>query len=294
MSAAMHRLTAAVASLLVFTACPGDSPLTSETNGETSAASTSTSAGETTVSEQPTTGGSSDSGAPDSTGSMATGTTGTTGTDVTGTTGAIDDTGTGGVSEGTEAGEASGTSDDTGGVSEGTDTGETSGGDSSSEGGEESSTGECSELGADAEMTAMELEVVTEGVYFSSESDYLWTVVTLACVGPVTAETIKEVIAPVYVQHDDVPLAMRAVETRTFVEFFDKLTVPQDWWDDGYYAQAEKYKPIRQVLEDNLTDLQVFRLGEQSGNNLSGQIDVIVIGRSGADLVAIMTIAVET
>lgn len=264
----------------MFTACPGDSPLTSETTGETT--STSAGTGETTAAEQPTTGGSSDSGvetsgAPGTTGSM-TSESGETGSDGTGTTGANDGTGT---SEGTEAGETS--------------SGETSGGEaSSSEGGEESTTGVCSELGADAEMTAMELEVVTEGVYYSSESDYLWTVVTLACVGPVTAETIKEVIAPVYVQHDDVPLDMRAVETRTFVEFFDKLTVPQDWWDDGYYEQAEKYKPIRQVLEDDLTDLQVFRLGEQSGNNLSGQIDVIVIGRSGADLVAILTIAVET
>lgn len=265
MSAAMmHRLTVAAASLLVFTACPGDSSPTSET---TTAESTDPSTGP---------GGSSDSdaepttGALDTTGSMETG-----GSGETGTTGAIDDTGTGGSSAGTDAGETS------------------SGEASSSEGGE-SSTGECSELGVDAEVTAMELEVVTEGVLYSSESDYPWTVATFACVGAVTAETIKEVLVPVYVPHDDLPLADREVEVRTFAEFFDKLTVPQDWWDDWYYEQAEMYKPIRQVLEDDLTDLQVFRLGGQSGDELSGQIDVVVIGRSGEDLVAIMTIAVET
>lgn len=287
MSAAMmHRFTATVASLLVFTACPGDSSPTSETTGETTVAeSTETSAGSGTTSEQPTTGGSSDSGvdptsgAPDTTG----GSTGTTGE--TGTTGAIDDTG--GSSDGSDGSDGT----DTGGSS-GTEAGETSSGESS-EGGE-SSTGECSELGAAAEMTAMELAAAVEGVLFGSESDYPWTVVTLACVGPVTADNVKELLAPVYVPHDDLPLADRVVEVRSFTEFFDKLTVPQDWWDDYYYEQAEKYKPIRQILEDNLTDLQVFRLGEQSGNNLSGQIDVYVLGRSGEDIVGIATIAVET
>lgn len=264
----MHRLTVAVASLLVFTACPGDSSLTSETTASESTDPSTGPGASGDSDEEPT------SGAPDPTGSM---TTGEAGADTTGTTGAIDDTGTGGVSEGTDTGV----------------TGETSSGDSSSEGGE-SSTGECSELGADAEMTAMELEVVTEGVLYGSESDYPWTVVTFACVGAVTAETIKEVLAPVYVPHDDLPLADREVEVRTFAEFFDKLTVPQDWWDTYYYEQAEKYKLIRMVLEDDLTDLQVFRLGGQSGDGLSGQIDVVVIGRSGEDLVAIMTIAVET
>jgi len=281
------RFTVTIASLL-FTACPGDSSPTSETTGETSG-STDTSAGPGTAAEQPTTGGSSGSGvdptsgAPDTTGSM----TGETGTDATGTSGAIDDTGTGGTSDGTDAGE----------TSDGTDTGssETSSGEaSSSEGGEDSSTGECSELGVEAEMTAMELAVAVEGVLYGSESDYPWTVVTLACVGPVTADTIKEIIAPVYVPHDDLPLADRVVEVRSFNQFFDKLTVPQDWWDDYYYEQAEKYKPIRQILEDNLTDLQVFRLGEQSGDVLSGAIDVYVLGRSGEDLVGIATIAVET
>lgn len=277
----MHRLVVAVASLLGFGACPGDSSPTSETGA---AEWTDTSAGpDATTAEQPTTGGSSDSGAdptsggPDSTGSAmteASGATGTDGTGTTGTTGAVDDSGT---SEGT-----------------GTAEGETSSGEaSSSEGGEESTGGVC-ELGADAEMTAMELAAVTEGVLYGSESDYPWNVVTLACVGPVTVDNIKEVLAPVYVPHDDVPLAERVVEERTFKEFFDKLTVPQDWWDPDYYEQAEKYKPIRQVFEDNLTDLQVFRLGEQSGDVLSGQIDVVVLGRAGEDIVGMLTIAVET
>lgn len=281
-----HRLFAAW--VLLVAACPGDASPTSETTGETSAdtsagPSADTSAGSGTTAEAPTTGADETSVGvtSEATSEATTGAPGTSeGTETTATTGALDDTG--GSSSGSGAPET---------TSGETTSGET--GEDSSEGGE-SSTGECSELSMESEATAMALEGVVEGVLYSSESDYPWTVVALACVGPATADNIKTLIEPVYMQHDDIPLVDRVVEERSFVQFFDKLTVPQDWWDDWYYEQAEQYKPIRMVLEESLTELQVFRLGEQSGNELSGQIDVIVIGRSGEDLVAIMTIAVET
>ena len=269
---------AAVALLFVVAGCPADSPL-SETGGEETTSSASG-----TTAEPPTTGEttgatSGTSGEPVTSGGTSTSTDPTGGTT---TTGAPGDTGsTGSSSGGTDTGGDTTTGTDTGGESTST--------------GDESTTGECTELGADAEMTAMDLEAAVDGVLYSSEGDYPWTVFTFACMGPVTAENIKEIIAPIYVQNpNEAPLAERVVEVKSAKEFFDKLTVPQDWWDDGYYEQAAKYVPIRMIMEENLTDLQVFRLGELSGNNLQGAIDVYIIGRSGEDLVGMWTVSIET
>lgn len=141
----------------------------------------------------------------------------------------------------------------------------------------------------------MDLEAAVDGVLFSSEGDYPWTVFTFACAGPVTAENIKEVIAPIYVQNpNEAPLAEREVEVKSATAFFDKLTVPQDWWDPYYYEQAEKYAPIREIMEEDLTDLQLFRLGEPSGDVLQGAVDVYIVGRSGEHLVGMWTVSIET
>lgn len=266
--------------LLVLSACPSDAPVTTnDAPDDTSATST----------EPPvvTTGSSGD--APTTAGEAS----------ANPTTGPLETTGTGTDTTSSETGSSetgSATSDDTGDSSGGgeSSTSGTSGGDESGTG-DETTNGVCSEPGADAELAAMELGDVVEGVLFTSESDYPWTVFTLACSGPVTIDNVKEIIGPVYVQNpDEQALIDRTIEEKVFAQFFDKLTVPQDWWDDFYVEQGMKYAAIREVLEQNLTDLRVFRLGEQSGNVLSGAIDVYILGRAGDDLVGMWTIAVET
>ena len=113
--------------------------------------------------------------------------------------------------------------------------------------------------------------------------------------GLLTEANIKDVIAGIYVQHDDIPLADRVVEPRTLAQLMDPLTVMQDWWGDYEIMQAEDYKVIRAIFEDDLVNAQVFRLGEQSGNDLVGQIDVFVIGETvDGDIVGMFAVAVET
>lgn len=256
--------------------------------------------------ETPTTGStaaeSSDSGA-DPTGTEAaptsstsvTGTTGTTGTDSgEETTEGIDTSATTDEATTVDATTTTGGSSDTGSEgSTGTSPGET--GSSSEEGSttEDATETEGCGLGPAAEMTAMELEAAVEGVTYPSESDYPWTVFTFACAAPPTADSVKELIAPVYVQNpDETPLADRLVVVRTMAQLFDPLTVPKDWWEPDNYAQAEKYVAIREVLEDNLTDLQVFRL---SAPDEMGAVDIYVIGATAdGDLVGMWTVSIET
>ena len=230
------------------------------TTGATSDATTSgTTSGATT---DPTTGATTDStGAPDP------GTTGPTSTgEDTGSTGAVS---------------ASDTS-----TSE-TSTSETSTSDSS--------TGDPGGLGQAAQDAAAALELAVDGVLYLSESEDEWTVFAIADVAPVTGANVKDVIADIYVVHDDLALADRAVELRTLAQLMDPLTVMQDWWGDYEMMQAEDYKAIRAIFEQQLTNAQVFRLGEQSGNILVGQIDVFVIGETvDGDIVGMFAVAVET
>jgi Nuclease A inhibitor-like protein len=232
---------------------------------------------------------------PASTGETVAALTESTGEDTptsTGETGVADtSTGAPGTSTGTSAGDDS---TSTGGVVN-TDTGEStsdaSTGDESS-----SSTGDDGGLGADAQEVVDQLEDAVEGVLYLSESDYPWTVVAFADGAPVTEDNLKALIADVYVPHEgQETLEERVIEVRTLAQLMDPLTVPKDWWGDYEIMQAAQYTKIREVLETGLTNIQVFRLGKQSGNNLIGAIDVYVLGQTAdGDVVGMWSVSVET
>lgn len=258
----------------VLAACSSDPDTTggsSGTAGTTGGATTGATTGATQTpttgqSTGPTTSAASTDGPDDTT---------TTGTDTTGTGAATDDT----------TGAVSATNTSTGDTSTGSDT--STGGDTS--------TGDPDGLGQAALDIVAALEAAVDGVYYFSESEDLWTVFAIADAAPVTEANVKDVIAGIYVPHDDLPLADRAVELRTLAQLMDPLTVMQDWWGPENVMQAEDYKPIRAIFEGQLSDVQVFRLGEQSGNILVGRIDVFVIGETAdGDLVGMFAVAVET
>lgn len=152
-------------------------------------------------------------------------------------------------------------------------------------------------LPAGAEVAA-HLATASEGLWHTSESDYPFTVVRIEGAGgaPLTAANVKTVIAPVYVAHEwGASLAERAVEVRTLASFFDNYTVAEDWWEDYQREQAPRFQALQKVLESELIDVQVFRLGEKSGSWLMGAIDVYIIGRtSDGEVVGVATISVET
>jgi hypothetical protein len=215
--------------------------------------------------------------------------TGVTGTGEPGTTGEPDSTGsTGTTGDSTGGTVTTGEPGSTGtGSTTDTSTGEVDTGDTS--------TGGTDGLGQLAQDIRMSLEVAVDGVYYLSESDYPWTVFAIADVTAVTELNVKDVIADVYVPHGDPPLADRAVEVRTLAQLMDPLTVMQDWWGPDEVKRAEDYQAIRDVLEGQLTNVQVFRLGEEFGGILMGAIDLFVIGETtDGDLVGMFTIAVET
>jgi len=254
-------------------------------------------------------GGASESATADDTTASSTTTSTTTSATSTGastgapTTGDVPDTSTGDSTSTSDAPTSSTTdgsdttgSDTTGAVASSTTDASTSTTDASTSTTDASSTGGDQGLGQAAQDLVAELEAAVDGVLYMSEGEDTWHVVAFADVAPVTEANLKDIIKDVYVQNpNEQPLIDRTIEVRSFPWLFDPITVPQPWWDDGYYMQAEVYAPIRMLLETKLVNLQVFRLGEQQGNVLQGAIDVYVLGETGdGDIVGMWSTAIET
>ena len=78
------------------------------------------------------------------------------------------------------------------------------------------------------------------------------------------------------------------IEENHFAEFFARLTEIQDWFGDEEKKAAERYLLLKELLEKNLRNLKVFKVGKI-------QLDIYVVGLDAENrLLGIKTKAVET
>jgi hypothetical protein len=123
------------------------------------------------------------------------------------------------------------------------------------------------------------LETAADGMLFMSESDYPLTYVGWTGEGAPTAANLSALLG---VQ------AGTLVEQRSFAQTMDHLGEAYDPGDPYIVEYAQTFRALREVMEANLTDLTVIRVGEIS-------IDVYFVGRSSCgDLVGLKTTSIET
>ncbi len=123
------------------------------------------------------------------------------------------------------------------------------------------------------------LETAADGMLYMSESDYPLTYVGWAGEGAPTVAKLSALLS--------VP-AGTLVEEYAFSELMDRLGEAYDPGDPYIVEYAAKFRALREVMEANLTDLTVIRVGEIS-------IDVYFVGRSSCgDLVGLKTTSIET
>jgi hypothetical protein len=127
------------------------------------------------------------------------------------------------------------------------------------------------------ETLAERIKKVSEGLFYISESD----AEILPFVGErgeaVNAETILKQT------NSDAP-----VEERDFKDFFKRLTELQEWFGDEEIENANKFAKLRDMLQKNLRDIKVFKVGRI-------EIDIYVVGLDAQNiLTGIQTKAVET
>jgi hypothetical protein len=124
-----------------------------------------------------------------------------------------------------------------------------------------------------------ELESAVKGLYYISETDA--EIFTFS--GQKANEISRSEILRQTGTSDEIE-----VEERDFNEIFDRLTTIQDWFGESEKEQAEKFLELRNILENNLRDLKVFKLGRI-------RKEVYFVGIDSGDLLkGIKTEAVET
>jgi hypothetical protein len=97
-----------------------------------------------------------------------------------------------------------------------------------------------------------------------------------------TEETHEKILSHLAIKHDE------PVEEINFDLFFERLTTEKDWHGAKEKARAEKFRALKRLLEDDLSELKVFKFGR-----VRKEIFIVGLDKDGR-LVGAKTEAVET
>ena len=131
----------------------------------------------------------------------------------------------------------------------------------------------------DENQLADELKKVTEGLYYMSESD--------AEIYPFAGKKVETITKSELLDENKSPIET-PVEERDFAEFFDYLTKFQDWFGEEEKNTARKYRELKELLENNLKCLRVYKIGKI-------ELDIYIVGLDYENkIVGVRTKAIET
>jgi Nuclease A inhibitor-like protein len=120
----------------------------------------------------------------------------------------------------------------------------------------------------------LRLAQATVDLLWVSESDYPFEIVTWD-------KGIE--LTPLALFQDTI-----AVEAILLIDFFAPALVVEDWYEAEELATVDRYKSLLEIINSNLIDLKVFRIG-------SIEVDVYIVGKtSDGDIVGLKTTIVET
>lgn len=123
------------------------------------------------------------------------------------------------------------------------------------------------------------LEEATESLLYTSESDYPFEVFLWPIDGPLTVEKIRTERG----YSEEVP-----VEVLDFDDFIEPLSSAQDWHGPDEKRISEGYADLKVLLQENLTELLVFRFGEM-------EVDIYIVGTTtSGHFICLATRSVET
>jgi hypothetical protein len=131
---------------------------------------------------------------------------------------------------------------------------------------------------AKADLTE-QIKNAAAGLWYISETDAEIFPFTGSKADAVTKENLLQQIG----KPPDAP-----VEEREFDQMFERFVKIQDWFGDEEKETAAKFAALKSLLEKNLTDLKVFKIGQIN-------LDIYFVGLdSKGNLAGIQTKAVET
>jgi hypothetical protein len=123
-----------------------------------------------------------------------------------------------------------------------------------------------------------ELTALTQDLFYISETDASWQTHALnnetGLAEQLLALSQKDTTA--------------CIEQRDWVTFLQNATTIQDWMSDDEKTVVARYQNLKNYVDANLTEVEVYRIGEV-------EISVFIIGRTTeGGLIALQTLAVET
>lgn len=126
---------------------------------------------------------------------------------------------------------------------------------------------------------AVQLQQVTEGLLWPSETDAAFEVVIWPDLDQITTESLRDRLH----LNPETPILIQ-----DFYDFFQPVTQEQAWHNAEERAERERYQALVEFLSDNLSNLQVFRIGEV-------EINIYILGYTTHNQVmGLYTQAVET
>lgn len=136
-----------------------------------------------------------------------------------------------------------------------------------------------SKEGKEKEKFSSEIEMLCRGLVYVSETDAPITYFSV----PEASEASSKIILQQAAKRKN-----KQIEEVQFDDFFDRLISFKDWFGDREKVRAKKFLKLKQLLEENLTGIKVFRIGE-----IQVEIFVAGIDKEGR-LAGVKTEAVET
>ncbi|MEG5238571.1 nuclease A inhibitor family protein [Microcoleus sp. AT9b-C3] len=126
---------------------------------------------------------------------------------------------------------------------------------------------------------ATKLKQASEGLFFLSETDAPFEVISWQAQGELTQAKLLQLV-----EHP--PDAL--IEVVSVEDFFEVSTQEEDWHEQDERETAKRFQNLVSVLKQNLLQLQVYQVGSVS-------IDAYIVGVTpGGDWAGLSTKLVET
>jgi hypothetical protein len=128
-----------------------------------------------------------------------------------------------------------------------------------------------------AEITDL-LKKATTDLLWSSESDYPFEIVTWD-------RNVEMTPTALFSKLEDPHVAIGSI---TLNDLFAPVLTVEDWYEEEELAQVKRYQNLLHAIESNLSDVQVFRIGEV-------EIAIYIVGKTpDGDPIGLKTHVVET
>ncbi|QLE46570.1 nuclease (plasmid) [Nostoc sp. C052] len=124
-----------------------------------------------------------------------------------------------------------------------------------------------------------QLKRASDGLLFMSESEYPCEAFLWPDIAPATPEKVLKLTN----HPQDTPVQVEGVD-----DFFSVATTEEDWHEEEEKATVKRFQTLVQTLKENLTNLQVYRLGHK-------EVNAYIVGDTPTgNLAGISTKVVET